>query len=120
LLISLFISGIAVHFFKFLFGRLRPHRTEVGDPNVFVPFNFDWHYHSLPSGHSQVLFTVATCLALAFPKKAVVLYLSFFALAMTRVFTIQHFLSDVMMGCLLGYVVTQLIAKHRSGRSFTP
>lgn len=116
LLISLITSGLVVHIFKWSLGRQRPHRSEFADPHIFLGFTNQWHFHSLPSGHSQVLFTVATCVALYQPKYRVPVFITFAFLAFTRVITIQHFLSDVLAGCLIGYLVSHAIYLWRQKR----
>lgn len=113
LLISLITSGLVVHIFKWSLGRQRPHKSEFADPHIFLGFTNKWHFHSLPSGHSQVLFTVATCIALYQPKYRVPVFITFAILAFTRVITIQHFLSDVLAGCLIGYLVSHAIYQWR-------
>lgn len=116
LLISLIASGLVVHLFKWSLGRQRPHKSEFADPHVFLGFTNQWHFHSLPSGHSQVLFTVATCIALYQPKYRIPIFTIFALLAFTRVITIQHFLSDVLAGCLIGYLVSNAIYLWRQKR----
>lgn len=116
LLMSLIASGLVVHIFKWSLGRQRPHKSDVADPHIFLGFTNQWHFHSLPSGHSQVLFTVATCIALYQPKYRIPVFTIFALLAFTRVITIQHFLSDVLAGCLIGYLVSTAIYLWRQKR----
>lgn len=101
---ALIVSGIFVHIVKFCFGRQRPHKSEVFDPYVFHPFTTHWDFHSFASGHTQVMFTVATMFAVAFPRARWV----FFAIAaffgFTRVIIHDHFLSDVIGGAVVGYI----------------
>ena len=63
-----------------------------------------WDYHSFVSGHSQVMFTVATMFSLAFPKLRwfFVSIAAFFAF--TRVVIHDHFLSDIIGGAVVGVV----------------
>lgn len=106
LFFALITSGIFIHIVKFCVGRQRPHKTENFDPFVFHPFNIHWDFQSFASGHTQVMFTVATMLALAFPRAK----WWFFAVAaffgFTRVIIHDHFLSDVIGGAIVGYVGT--------------
>lgn len=108
LFVSLLLSGAILHLFKWIIGRQRPHVTDNYEPHVFYCFNTNSHYHSMPSGHSQVLFVAAVNLALIFPKYTRWIYVLAFNLAMTRVYTTQHFFSDVLMGCLTGYLGAHL------------
>lgn len=113
-LISLCASGVIVHICKFLIGRQRPHVSEEYDPWVFDPVTANWHFHSLPSGHSQTLFAVAAALAFTFPKHQIWIYILIFCLSFTRVILHQHFLSDVFMGAFIGYAVTTWIYYKRA------
>jgi len=101
---ALLVSGLFTHLIKFSVGRQRPHKTPDFDPLVFHPFTPDWDFHSFVSGHSQVMFTVATMLALAFPKGRWFFYLIASVFAFTRVIIHDHFLSDVIGGAVVGVV----------------
>lgn len=107
-LAALIVCGILTHILKFSVGRQRPHKSPDFDPYVFSPFTTHWHWHSFASGHSQVMFTAATMMSLAFPKWRW-LWLSFAALVcFTRVMVYDHFLSDIIFGACVGYVGTLL------------
>jgi membrane-associated phospholipid phosphatase len=108
LVTSLLLSGVILHILKWAIGRQRPHVTETFEPHMFYSFTTNSHFHSMPSGHSQVLLVAAVNLALAFPRYAVGIYVIAFNLAMTRVYTTQHFFSDVLVGCLTGYLGAHL------------
>lgn len=103
---ALLVSGIFVHLFKFIVGRQRPHKSLIFDPYVFHPFNSNWDFHSYVSGHSQVMFTVATVMSLTFPKWRwpFISVAAFFAF--TRVVIHDHFLSDIIGGAVVGVVGT--------------
>lgn len=111
LLASLLASGVVLHLFKIIFGRQRPHATDDFQAHVFHPFNLHWHFHSMPSGHSQTLLTVATVFWVLYPKSWPVVFPLAFALAGTRLMMQAHFLSDVVIGAYLGFAVTLLMAK---------
>lgn len=111
LLASLLGSGVCLHILKFLFGRQRPHATEDFQAHVFQPFNTHWHYHSMPSGHSQTLLTVATVVWILYPKSAWFVFPMALFLAFTRLAMKAHFLSDVTIGAYVGFAVTLLIAR---------
>lgn len=104
LFFALIVSGIFVHLTKFFFGRQRPHKSEELNPYILQPLTTHWDFHSFASGHSQVMFTVATMCALAFPKIKWVFYLIAAFFAFTRVIIHDHFLSDVIGGCTIGYI----------------
>ncbi len=105
LLKALLAAGVVVQLIKPLVGRRRPHVTE--NPELlFNHFTTDAHWHSFPSGHTQVLITVATVLALIWPKARWFFGALGLLLAFTRVATYQHFFSDYIGGILAGYLVT--------------
>jgi membrane-associated phospholipid phosphatase len=97
-------AGILLQSLKAIVGRQRPHMSPTHDPLVFEPFTTNWYFHSLPSGHTQVLFTVATAMAMLWPRMAFGFYTLAGALSFTRVMTLQHFLSDVIAGAVVGYL----------------
>lgn len=103
---SLIMSGVLLHILKFSIGRQRPHRSDTFDADVFVPFQFDHYFQSLPSGHSQTLFCVGTMLHILWPRAGTLIYLPIFTLAFTRVIVHQHFLSDVFIGAAIGHLGT--------------
>ena len=110
LMYSLLFSGVFTHVIKPIVGRQRPFVSDDFEPFVFSPlttfFDPTGYFHSMPSGHAQVLFTVATFLAFSMPRFKVGFYLLAFLLAFTRVVTRDHFFSDVLMGALVGHLTT--------------
>lgn len=105
-------SGLVLHLIKFSVGRQRPHRSPQYDPFVFDAFNTHHHWQSFPSGHSQTLFTVATFIAFLFPRSSPWIFIIGFYLSLTRAITYAHFLSDVIMGALIGFLVSALTLRY--------
>lgn len=105
-LIALSLMGASIHLLKFSFGRQRPYVAQPFDAFYFDPFSFHWHWHSLPSGHSQVVFVVATLIAIRWPRTRILALLGATLIAFTRVPTHQHFLSDTIIGGTIGYLGT--------------
>lgn len=101
----LIVVGLAVQVLKILFGRQRPHTTESFENLAFDPFNFHWHWHSFPSGHTQVMFTMATIGYLIWPKFRTVFFFLATFFAFTRVIILQHFFSDFVFGAFIGYIL---------------
>ncbi len=106
LVYTLLFAGLWVHVFKFLFGRQRPKISPDFDPQAFYPFNTHWDFHSMPSGHTQVLFCVASFLAYYYPGKKYYFYILAALLSFTRVMTRDHFFADVMCGAMIGHLAT--------------
>jgi len=111
-LASMLTCGLALHLIKFAVGRTRPHKIPDHNPFVFEPFNFHHHFQSFPSGHSQTLFTIATFIALLFPRSLIWIMALALYLAFTRAFTLAHFVSDVWAGATLGLLITALTLRH--------
>lgn len=111
LLVALLVSGVITFLIKMTVGRQRPHKTPDFDPFVFQPINVHWHWHSFPSGHSQVMFTAATMFSLAFPKLRWLWILFAIIVCSTRIVVHDHFLSDTIFGACIGYVGTLLTLK---------
>lgn len=110
-LVALLVSGAITHLIKMTVGRQRPHKTPDFDPFVFHPFNLHWHWHSFPSGHSQVMFTAATMMSIAFPKLRWLWIPIAVIVCGTRIVVHDHFLSDTIFGACVGYVGTLLALK---------
>lgn len=104
LFFALLTSGVFIHIVKFCVGRQRPHKSETFDPFVFHPLTTHWDFHSFASGHTQVMFTVATMFAVAFPRAKWVFFVIAAFFGFTRVIIHDHFLSDVIGGAVVGYV----------------
>lgn len=106
MIFALLFSGLWVQILKAIFGRQRPKISPDFDPHAFYPFNTHWDFHSMPSGHTQVLFTVASFFAFYYPGKKYYIYLLAFIFSFTRVMTRDHFFGDVMGGALVGHLTT--------------
>lgn len=110
-LVAMILCGVITHAIKFLVGRQRPHKSPDFDPMIFTPFTTHWHWHSFSSGHSQVIFTVATMFSIAFPKWRWGFVIAAIGICFTRVIVHDHFLSDTIFGATVGYVGTLLSLK---------
>lgn len=102
----LILSGIPIHLIKMGIGRQRPHASDDFNPLNFEPLNLHHHWNSFPSGHAQVLFSVATIALLIWPRHRYYFLCAAFLLALTRVAIHQHFFSDILAGAVVGYLTT--------------
>jgi membrane-associated phospholipid phosphatase len=116
---SLVCSGVLLHVVKVIVGRQRPHISEMADAHVFHPFTLNWDFQSFPSGHAQVMLTVATMMSFGFPKGKWLFFALGIFFAFTRVVTRDHFLSDVIMGGTVGYLGS-LLAVYYLHRRIRP
>lgn len=103
-------AGAATETTKILVRRERPGISD--GLYVFRGFD-DGLFHGsafgLPSGHTGVAFGAATILARLAPRAAVVWYLLAAGTAWTRLAQGAHFLSDVVAGAVVGYLVSRLV-----------
>lgn len=103
---SFLYAGLLTYGLKLLIGRERPYVS--GNEYEFRPIGWKFKYRALPSGHSTVAFAVSFSMAH--------LYENYFwkgawytvgALTnISRVYNDKHWLSDVLMGAVIGYAVS--------------
>lgn len=106
--VALIFSGLLVHIIKFFVGRMRPYMNNAIDALVFSPLNTNADYGSFASGHTQVMFTVATIMSLTFPKWKWFWFLSAAIIGFSRVGDLKHYSSDVIFGACVGITGTLL------------
>lgn len=106
--LSLVFSGLMNQILKFIVGRQRPHLSPTFANDLFDHFNLHWHWQSFPSGHSEAIFAFVTCLAALKLGRGpnLIFFLIATGIASTRVILQQHFLSDVLIGALIGLLGT--------------
>jgi undecaprenyl-diphosphatase len=96
LLVS-FILGILISYvLKFIFMRGRP--GLVGSPKNLEDYSF-------PSTHSTMAFSVIPVLGKEFSKVKIFWFLFSVMISLSRIYLNQHYLSDVMGGIILGYII---------------
>lgn len=100
-------AGLGAEILKLLLRRERPEANgglygfrEWSDPQWWSTAGL-----AFPSSHAMVAFGAATALARLFPKARWVWWLLAAGCAATRVMSRAHFLSDVMLGALMGWSV---------------
>lgn len=102
-----------VRIFKLIFGRARPDIFLKKGIFGFYGWSENSHFHSFPSGHTIAAFTLATSLALLFPRYRWAFIGGALFLSMSRPLLSDHFLSDVLgtaaIGLGMGGVVHTLI-----------
>jgi membrane-associated phospholipid phosphatase len=107
-----------------LFGRERPFRTD-DHLNFTGPKLIDRDFYSFPSGHTTVAFALSTVLS-ENSKSDLLKIVSFLPAALTaysRIYENRHWLSDVVLGGIIGYVSAKFfVNKHESNNliEFTP
>jgi membrane-associated phospholipid phosphatase len=105
---SVAASGILVNILKVIFSRYRPKAYFQDGSFGFDLFAFKTKYifNSFPSGHSVTAMGFAVALMLLFPKYRVWAFLFGAIVASSRFVITAHYLSDVLMGGLLGGLIS--------------
>jgi membrane-associated phospholipid phosphatase len=105
------LNGIIVVGLKILIGRARPYMNY--GPYYFKPFNFGNDFNSLPSGHTIIAFSTASVISKKIhnPFIAGVSYGGASLVGMARIYKDQHYLSDVLVGTLIGGVLSFEISR---------
>ena len=118
LLAAVAAGGVAAEVLKLLFRRERP-RAHEGE-YFFRAFS-DRPLHTgglaLPSSHALVAFAAAAMLARLFPRAAPVWYALAAGCALTRVAAQAHFLSDVVVAGVVGWLVIALLWRLQAKRA---
>ena len=124
-------SGLLVTVLKGIFGRQRPFWDSdhdrwsgpVGFFSTFASGNYG-RYDSFPGGHSITAFSLATVLAMQYGDHLWVPILSYATatgVALSRVTEGKHWLSDCLVGGVLGYVIGRMVVNnHRSRYHILP
>ncbi|MSR33349.1 MAG: phosphatase PAP2 family protein [Phycisphaerales bacterium] len=98
--LSIALSGVVVNLVKFIFMRNRPNWQGV------IP---DGGSFAFPSGHASTICAVATVLILRWPKIFPVALVLVALVAMNRIVSLNHHLTDVIVGVVLGLVSTFVV-----------
>jgi membrane-associated phospholipid phosphatase len=114
-------AGLVADVLKLVLRRERPYFTDgvyVLRPWFKQPFSAA--DLGLPSGEAAVAFAAAAILARLLPEASLLWYLLATGCALTRVSSGDHFMSDVVLGALVGYVVTVVLWRIRPLHATTP
>ncbi|WP_447973859.1 phosphatase PAP2 family protein [Nitrospira sp. Kam-Ns4a] len=105
-------AGLLEFTLKHLVGRPRPSVAVTTDLPLGPTFSPE--FDSFPSGHATSVFAVAAAFAHFCPRLRWPLYLLATTVALGRVYLDRHYLSDVVAGALIGWLVIQILARRRS------
>lgn len=108
-LTALLASGAVVTILKHSLGRFRPSMLLTDGVYGMAPFAFLPKSISLPSGHTQVIWTVTTILLVLKPRIGLAMIPVAILVGASRVAINVHFLSDVLVGAYIGVLVTLLV-----------
>jgi len=124
-------SAILVNVLKGIFGRQRPSWADgvdhwSGPAGFFKTFGSgqSGRYDAFPGGHTITAFSLATVLGMQYRKSVwvpIVGYSLATAVGLSRVTENKHWLSDVLVGGVLGHVIGRMVVRnHRSRYHMTP
>jgi len=99
------VSGIVADILKVLAGRARPLLWLKDWVYGFEPGALSFLWHGMPSGHAATAFAVAFCLVKMYPRWQALWFACALLLASSRVMVDAHYLSDVLAGAALGWLI---------------
>lgn len=89
---------------KFIFGKSRVELFYKDDIYQFSPFNFDYNYQSMPSGHTSSAFFLFFAFGYLFPRYRIYLFMLALSVGFSRIALHKHYLSDILAGILVAYI----------------
>jgi len=99
------LAGLTCDVLKIIVGRSRPWVLFAKGGYDFLPLHFNSNYQSFPSGHAACAAAAALTLAVVAPRCRVLLLLAAALIALTRVVALAHYLSDVIAGAALAWLI---------------
>jgi undecaprenyl-diphosphatase len=109
-------AGLIANLVKYILGRARPKLFDSAGPLEFKLFAFDPDYASFPSGHATNIFAFATVIGMLWPRGRVLLYTLAVWIAASRVLIGQHYVTDIVLGAILGTVFPYLVRERFAAR----
>lgn len=113
---AVLFTQLITNVMKFGFGRIRPYMQKGA--TWFDPVNIRGEHaiHSMPSGHTSRIFALATVLASSYdtPWIRIPAYALAGSVALQRLESNKHWLSDVVVGGTLGYLIGRSLAKYNN------
>lgn len=103
------LSGLAGEILKILIRRLRPGETGEYVFRAFSERTFSSSGLGMPSSHAVVAFGAAAMLSRLYPRAWPIWWLLGWGCALTRVLHGKHFLSDVVLAALVGWLVAAVL-----------
>lgn len=103
LLLSIAITALVAHeFLKEWIMRPRPYITYPDIQILVAPL----YSTSFPSGHAASSFAAATALTIVFQQKGKYAFIVAGLIAISRVYVGVHYVSDILVGALLGVMIS--------------
>ena len=103
--VGFILTSLVVLTLKFIVGRPRPFvYLDVFEAYIH-PFSLDWQFQSMPSGNAAAMGALTVVLTYIFPKYKWYFLPTTFVVALLRIVSQAHYLSDVLVGFAIGMVV---------------
>ncbi len=114
---SVLLNGLITGILKTTLGRARPY-VESGNSR-FEHFTYkDDNFMSMPSGHTSMVFAMATILS--YRSRSTLLSIIYYAMAgstgMARIYFDKHWFSDIIAGAMIGTASSLLIINAEKSR----
>ncbi len=109
-------AGLIANLTKNIIGRARPKLFDQVGTLDFQPFAFVADHASLPSGHATNIFAFATVIGMLWPRGRVLLYTIAAWIALSRVLIVQHYVTDVVLGAILGIAFPYFVRDRFAAR----
>jgi undecaprenyl-diphosphatase len=103
-------AGLGICIFRLMKGRSRRRRPCDIEPHCWSEILPPDKY-SFPSGHSITAFAIAIAIGLFYPELQPCLLATAVVIALSRIILGMHFLSDVVVGSIIG-VILGLLSHH--------
>ena len=103
-------AGLVADVLKIIVGRTRPKLMFADGTYDFTWFGLRADHWSFPSGHAATAAALMTALWCLWPRPLWFYVAGAALIAVSRVITGQHYLSDVVAGAAIGVIVTRLVA----------
>jgi membrane-associated phospholipid phosphatase len=113
------LAAVSAQIVKQLTHRHRPGQDDPPDPGLWEGPIAPVTYTSFPSGHSAVVFAVATVLGSAYSETVWVPILCYSIACMTaisRIYDNKHWASDVLVGSALGFAIGKTVYRNGFGK----
>ena len=107
--LSVLVSGLAADIVKILVGRTRPKLLFADGSFALTGLSFRSDHWSFPSGHVTNVAALAAALTMLWPRHVAAYWLFVALIALSRIATTQHFVSDTIGASFLAVLVTAYI-----------